>query len=456
MKSIGERYLHFIASDVLTMKNNTPFYILLLFVLIFFALIYIILHWILSSWTIPFYFPYLLRNTEGFANPKYTYKPKSASPNLYIAFGLSDLAIDVSAACGFIKVDSNLITIGNQTTTIDTTSTPTQTPTQTSTSDITPDTNQDMNSDTNPDMNSDTTPTETPTPTQTPSPIEPTDNDYTVPYTQLSIYKMYNAATGYSSTSNVNIYKMMDASYGKLFDNSHISEMTDETIDKLWNSMPANVIDNAIYTGTNYFVIQSEMSNRECTSGLSSYFLSQIKTNKTRPNILLSLKNAYYAIIKPRFLINTLSNIYWQNAQSITNSDKGTFNSIIFVLNTGASLATANTLEKDLSENNVAKIVAHDTPFTMDSLWLYQIASVGFELCRFVTYFEKNGSITSGSEKPAITTNATRFVSGFPKYLEKINQVTSNSPLVFLLKHLPNDSKCQTLSTLTQYINNIQ
>ena len=473
-----------------TRTEVVPIYILLLFAIVSVLLGYMVFHWI---WSV---LPISNRNesrVEGFANPKYTYKPNSDSPNLSITFGLSDLAIDISAACGFIKVDSKLIKIGGTSTSAGSSTSETQSPSTSETQSPSPNaTNTTMtpapysgsdkresfadeeSTKTEPTSSTKTEPTSSttePEPESTPSstststqppyptaaPIETTDSDYTVPYTELQIYKMYNTATGYSSTSNTNIYKMMDASYSNLFDSSQLSEMPDESIEKLWNSVTGNVIDDAIYNGTSFFAIQSEMSNRQCTkSGLSDYFVSQIQKNKTRSSILLSLKNAYYAIIKPRFLINTLSNIYWENAKSITNSDKGTFNSIIFVLNTGGSLATTNTLETDLSENNVAKIISKDTKFTMDSLRLYQMMSVAFELYRFVAYFEKNGSVTSGNGTPAITTNVGKFISGFPKYLEKTSQLASDSPLVFLAKHLPYDTKCEIMSNLGPYINNLK
>ena len=84
------------------MKTDTPYYILFLFAVIFGLLLFIVLNWL---WT-------KLRGSvisaEGFENPQYTYLPNTKSPNLSIQFGLSDLAIDISSVCGFIKVDSKL------------------------------------------------------------------------------------------------------------------------------------------------------------------------------------------------------------------------------------------------------------------------------------------------------------------------------------------------------------
>lgn len=428
--------------------TNIPNYISFLFAILLIVLSYIILSWIFNN---------LIQtkhtNTiEGYTNPKYKYIPSSSSPNLYVEFGISDLAVDVSSACGFIKFDSKLINPMSSSTR----------PSNKGVEQFTP------NDDTSSTTNTETTPMETtpmettPSSTQKPLPTSavetPSANpneDYTVPYTQLQIYKMYNTASGYSTTSNTNIYKMMDASYSSFFDSSGIANMTDQNIAKMWNSNASIQIDDALYLGSKFFAIQSTKGNRKCEQGLSSYFLQQIQKNKANTSTLLSLKNAYYGIIKPRFLANTVSNVYWQNAQSLTNSDKGTFNSVIFVLNTISNLASTNTLSTDLSENDVAQVVSSNTPFTMDSLWLYQIMSVSFELYRFCANFKSNGVSTSGSGSPAITTTASTFISGYQKYLEKVNQSAPKSPLVFLLQNLPSDTECSVISKLSSYTNNI-
>jgi hypothetical protein len=258
--------------------------------------------------------------------------------------------------------------------------------------------------------------------TSTPSPTSSVlKGDYTVPYSQLPIYKMYNSATGYSSTGNTNMFEKMDELYASLFDTSKIANLSDTDIAKKWNSNASIKIDDAIYTTSYFFVIQSDKKTRNCSSGngeLSSYFLQQVQKNKTSSSLLLSLKNAYYIIIKPRFLINTLSNVYWNNIKSLTNSDKGTQNSVLFVLNTCGDLTQKNTLSTDFSDKNVANIITDNTPFTMDSIRLYQLMSISFELYRFVSYFDKNGSTA-----PAITTTVGAFITGYPQYLQKINQV---------------------------------
>ena len=247
-------------------------------------------------------------------------------------------------------------------------------------------------------------------------------------------------------------------SYGRLFDTTQLSKLTEENVAKLWNENAAIMLDDTIYNGSNFFVIQSGLNNRKCASsgkewpGLSSYFLQQIQKNKSSSSVLLSLKMAYYAIIKPRFLLNTLSNVYWQNVQTITNGDKGTQDSILFVLNTFASLSQINTLKEDLTADGVAKIISDDSPFTLDSLWLYQMMSCAFELYRYVAYFKEYGSATTSSGNPAITTTASIFISGYPIYLQKINQVAPESPLVFLLKNPPNKTDCPIINKLAPYL----
>ena len=503
------------------MSKDTPIYISILFLLISVVLFYIIAEWIISAkWTDLFGG---LR--EGFANPQYTYKPNRSNPNLSITFGLSDLAIDISSVCGFIKVDSKLISIAapttspslfgnvNVTTTPVTTTTVTTTPVATTTpvpyvtypafeesssslattmqmfasntiassttsantfttsaNTVATSANTIATSANTFTTSANTVATSANTFTTSANTIATssatvsnkesmmsmsTNGDYTVPYTNLQIYTMYNAATGYSSTGNTNIYNKMDASYGSLFDSSQLSSMTDTNIAQLWNSNTSVSIDDAIFNTSNYFVIQSGLQTRQCKSGLSAYFVKLVQKNKSNTTVLLSLKNAYYAVVKQRFLMNTLSNIYWQNVQALTNSDKGTYNSVLFVLNTGASLANTNTLETDLYATDVAKIVSVDTPFTMDSIWLYQIASVTYELGRFVSYFQQNGANTSGSGTPAITTTFDHFISGYQQYLQKINQIAPNSPLHFALNNLPNSSDCASVKILSQHMNTI-
>ncbi len=386
------------------MTNSTPKYILFLFAAISVILLFIIINWVWEKTM-----GGGNNNTEGFENPQYTYLPSKKTPNLSIEFGLSDLAIDISNVCEFIKVDNQLKGTERAIKNVS---------------------------------------------ESTPKPTEEPAEDYTVPYTELQIYKMYNSATGFSTTSNESIYKMMDQTYGDLFDSTKIGKMSDQKIADMWNSNKSIRQDNHIYNLLNYFVIQSKLANRQCSStnksaiGLSSYYLQQIQKNKESSSILLSLKKSFYSIIKPRFLVNTLSNLYWNNAKQITNSDKGTYNSTIFVLNTYAGLANKNTLSADLAEEKVAKIISEDTTFTMDALWLYQLGSIAIELIRFIERFQRDGGVTSGDGKPAINTTPEKIVSGYPIYLKKVSQVESQSPILFFMENLPDNSDCSVVNDL--------
>lgn len=464
------------------MSTPTPIYISILILLISAVLVYIITEWMQNiKWSDLFG-----SLQEGFSNPQYTYKPNRSYPNLSITFGLSDLAIDISSACGFVKIDSELVSTTNSTTSpsslfgstaLSTKPSVTSEPTYSSYTNPSPP-SYSASSDTSSSITSYTPPSVTSSilsnsidlstvmksfesnsiassvAIESMSSMSMTTNgDYTVPYTNLQIYTMYNNSTGYSSTGNTNIYSKMDASYAYLFDSSQLSSMTDANIAQLWNSNTSVLIDDALFNASKFFIIQPP--GGKCDSGLSAYFLQLVQKNKSNASVLLSLKNAYYAVIKQRFLMNTLSNIYWQNAKALTNSDKGTYNSILFVLNTGSFLANTNTLETDLSANNVAQIVKSDTPFTMDSLWLYQMASVTYELVRFGLYFEKNGENTSGKGTPAITTKYGSFISGYQQYLQKINQIAPKSPLLFMFQHIPNGSDCESVNILSKHISTI-
>ena len=419
--------------------RDCPNYILFIIVAVSVALFYIVAKWFWG-----------MSVKEGFSNTKYTYVPDKNSANLSIQFGLNDLAVDVSSVCDFIKIDSKLVVTNKE-------SFSTFLQETFSDESASPSPSASLPSTTSPDRSSGLSiskNTSSPTPTQQPF-KSATASDYTVPYTELQIYKMYNSATGYSSTSNANTYKMMDVSYGAMFDTAQIGNMTDENIASMWNANKSIAIDDAIYNWSNYYVINSDLNNRQCEFGLSAYFLQQIQKNKKRESILTSLKHAYYAVIKTRFLANSLSNIYWNNAESFTNSDKGTFNSAIFVLNTFSSLANTNTLATDLSENEVADIISKDTPFTVDAIQLYQIMSIMFELQRFCAYFKVKGSSTSSSGNPAITTDLEKIRSGYKLYLQKVNQIAPSSPVLFLIQNLPADDKCPTVLKLSAYINNV-
>lgn len=433
-----------------------PIYIYTLFCIVSAILLYLIISWATTS----------TNYREGLtAKDKYKYTPSKTSPNVSLEFTVDDLATDLSNACVFIKLDSQL-TKPTPAPTITPTTTPEPTGAAATTAAMTP---APYSNETEPANT--TTPANTKEPTTATTPAnteEPTtpaklenkesftdsaDTDYTTSYTQLPIYKTFITETGYNKSSNDTIYKKMDEIYGMLFDSAKIGELTDSNIDALWNKNSSIVIDDAIYNGIYSFALSKK---RECayanneTNGLSSYFLRQVKQNKSKRSVLLSLKNAYYAIVKPRFLMNGLSNVYWKNAVSFTNSDKGTFNSILLVLNGFAEMASTNKLTDDLSASEVADI-RKDTTFTNDSLRIYQLVSIGFELYRFVSYFEKNRL----KDTPSITTTFTTFISGYPQYLKKVNQVAAESPLVFLMRNAPNNDECPVLDKLRPFLSSI-
>lgn len=424
------------------MTKSIPNYILFLFGVVSLILFYIIAVWMLETFLASSANNGTTKEGLDSSRDEYTYYPNKSDPNLLFTFRINDLAIDLSSACAFIKLDSQLKNVksAQQTPSPSTPDNTTMTPSPYSEQDDTKPVKESL---------------------ATNSPVTNSDSEYTLPYSQLSIYKMYIEDTGYSKNTNDNTYKKMDDVYGTLFDSSYINKLPDSNIEKLWNSNKSITIDDAIYNGVYYFAVQPYINTRKCaysdneTTGLSSYFLKQIIQNKTRPSILLSLKNAYYAIIKPRFLMNKLSTIYWKNAASLTNSDKGTVNSVLYVLNTCGELGQTNTLDKDLSANNVANIMK-DSSFTKDSLRIYQIMSVGFELYRFVAYFEKNGASTSGKGTAAITTTYTNFISGHPEYLNRINQVKIQSPLAFLMTNPPNNRECPIVDKLAPFMTTVE
>ena len=332
---------------------------------------------------------------DGFTdNAQYTYKSSSATPNSSIQFGNNDLVVDVSSICAFLKVDNQLVKV-------------------------------------DPSANKFTT-----------------DSDYTTTPSKLKIYNMYNSIAGLSGSSD-SVYKAMDASFESLFDVNKLKTLRPQDISAQWQEVNAIQTDDALYNSVIFFVMQSGNMGRQCPAtaelGLSDYFLRSIIQNKSNGNALQSLKYAYYAIIKPRFLANLISNMYLQNAQTLTNEDKGSNDSIVFVLNTISDLANNSTLVADLSYNSAASIVgAKNSPIpNNDTLRMYQTIGIAYELCRFV-----NASNTK------IQTTLSTLAAGYPQYMEKANQSAPLSPLLFLLKNPPDASDCASASNLINHLSN--
>lgn len=360
--------------------SDCPLYLLFLFVLVFLFVAYLIVEWIRTR---------SAAEKEGYANggnAQYTYIPSSSTPNSTIQFGVHDLLIDLSNVCGFLKVDNKLL------------------------------------------------------PETDPKKPSAMKSDYSVPPTSLQLYKWYTNAVGMNPSSSVN--SVLDASYSKFFDAGQLKKMRPQDISSEWIAINETQIDDQLYNTVNYFVIQSGISGRPCTAGkgLSDYFLTSIIQNQQNQRILSSLKFAYYAIIKPRFLAKLLADMYQQNAVSLTNSDKETSDSVLYVLNTMCELAGNPTLIADLSANDAAHIVDGKTIFTMDTLLVYQTVGVIYELGRFASHCAK------------IKTDLARFNAGYPLYLQKIspdpNKEPPHSPIQFVLKYPPDKTNCNSAANL--------
>ena len=369
--------------------GNCPIYVWSLFCVVFVFIAFVVGNWMYGR----------ISQIEGFsANTTYTYKPSSKSPNTKIQFGPLDLVTDVSSICAFLKVDNTLVK-------------------------------------TDPSSNK-----------------LAQKGDYTVPATKLQIYTMYNSVASLNGSSNA-VYAAMDASYSHLFDSSGLRAMRPQDISAQWQAVNAVQIDDALFNTVNFFVIQSGDTNRKCAnnvSGFSAFFLNAIIQNKSNDNVLKSLKYAYYAIIKPRFLANTLSNIYWQNEPKFTNADYGSNDSILYVLNTFGDLVNNPTLAADLSANSAAAVVGvPNSPFpNNDPISMYQTASVAFEMGRFVNQF-------ANMNAPKIQTTVSTFVAGYPQYLEKASQSVPVSPVAFLAQNPPDASDCDSASILKEKLSTI-
>ena len=365
--------------------DDCPIYLRILFVAVFGFIAFLIIHWALSYFQRP--------AMEGF-----TYKPSSVAPNTKVTFSYLDLISDASSICEFIKIDNKLV-----------------------------------NSD--------------------PSNTSIVKSDYTVPSANLQIYKLYNALLGNGASSALT--DAMDASYGKMFDVKRLKSMRPKDISAEWVDMNATQTDDALYNTVKLFVIQSDVADAgKCASvndidGMSAYFLKSITENKSNDGALQALKHAYYAIVKPRFLANRLSNMYWDNVKSFTSADKDSNNSLIYVVNTFAELIQTPTLETDLSANGAANVIGPDTPFpSKDPIQIYQTASVVYELGRFV-----NKSHESGGK---IKTDLATFNAGYPQYLKSATGAAQTSPFLFILQNPPDSNDCPSAAHLLPGFANIE
>ena len=368
-----------------------PFYIKILYFSIFLFLAVLIFRWLTGKGRVQ---EGATPKTPYATNPKFTYVPNgipdASIPT--ITFGLSDLDAEFENACSFLKIDSSLSYVD-------------------------------------------------------PSAIATSGTDYSVSQSNLKINTLYNNSIGGGgANAKAGISKAMDASYGTIFDPKSIQDWSQQKIIQTWNGIHSVQVDDAIYNAANYFVVNSGTNANSCANmatdvsanTLGNYFLQGIIANQYNSSGLLGLKNAYYAIIKPRFLANTISNLYWENWQTLTNADGDHHDSIAYVVNTMNGLVANTTFPKDLSGTNTQDILSGSTtPFTMDALRLYQTSSVAYELYRYLMQFPKV------SPNPIQTTPAS-FATGFQQYLDTLNNVAVPSTLAFVLQNPPNMKNCGT------------
>jgi hypothetical protein len=354
--------------------------------LIFLFLLALIVHWLSSSSS--------SRRIEGAqtktpysTNPTYTYVASfSANSAPSMKFGLGDLDTELERTCDFLKYDNSLL---------------------------------------DPSYNSET------------------GTEYSVAESELKLHGLYKNAVSQDDPESA-----MDASFGKMFDSRVIQDWTNEKLVSTWHEMESVKVDNAIFTLTDNFVIHSDkppgcvaMNSDSSGTTFGGYFLQAIIYNKFDKAELLKLKKAYYFVIKPRFLANKVAELYWQNWQTLMNADGKSHDSILYVLNVMSSLVASATLPVDLSGTGVKNILTtkeKPSPFTMDSLRLYQTSSVAYELFRFMKRF--SAELPAG--KSPIKTTVPIFVDGFQKYLDTLNKISVASIMAFVLKNPPNPKDC--------------
>jgi hypothetical protein len=254
-------------------------------------------------------------------------------------------------------------------------------------------------------------------------------SDYSVPLADLKINTLYSNAIQ-------SVQSAMDSIYGKIFDASYLQTLSNPQIVSSWNSMAEIQIDDSLFNTVNSFTINSKddipcinMDTDSKGITLGNYFLRGIIANKFSKGSLQKLKNTYYAIVKPRFMANTVAKIYMENWKILMNSDGKSHDSVIFVLNTMNELVAGSTLPTDLSGTDILPIMT-DSPFTIDSLHLYQTTSVFYELYKFVKQYPSE-----------IQTIPASFYDGFQKYLDTLNKISVISIIGFVMKNPP-DTNC--------------
>lgn len=359
-------------------------------ILVFIVLAASIIYWAFSQ----------INVREGL-NTNYTFSPSDASNSPTASFGLADFVQEAEQAIHFVVIDSNL------------------------------------------------------------DPSFISFNEYTM-QPQMRIDEYYKSIvegcswnSGSNSSSITTLIqsanKALDASYGNFFDPKWLQEQkTNQSIADQWKSVVDIQIDDQLYNTVKYFIIDSDGGkSRKCMSepnksGLSYYFLNSIIENKDASALKSTfdkLKQSFYAIIRPRFLANQISTIYWKNQKNLTNSDKITNASIMYVLGAHSSLIQYGEaiVKQDLSESAILSSDKNPTIFTTDSILMYQTFAVLLECARFVNQFSRKSDTPS-----TVNTTLKTFNSGFQAYLDKKHKVQSQSNILFILNHQPDTKTCST------------
>lgn len=350
-------------------------YYSILFVFVLLFFVFLILNWVGSQWNIGF--GRKIGETMT-TNTKYIYIPSNSNPGNQFEFGLADLEDEAKSICDFIKVDGKLVVIDPSATDI--------------------------------------------------------NGDYTKPKTDLEIHKLFTSAT--SSPD-----KIMDEYFKtKPFD---YESLKDKPVKQFLSESKEMAEMDQLYNDILYFAADKSgadvPSSRKYSVQWMPYFINAVQENSNNQTALAELKKSFYSMVRPILQQKILFKIYEDNATRLRNIDGGSNDSILYVLNTSAELASPSnisTSEPDSAEKE-------NPSFPKDRIRLFQITGLLLGLNQFIERISKNS-------QPLIKMNVPKFVAGFPLYLNKKNQVALPSATVFILKNPPNIAERQPLSTNTK------